>query len=281
MNESTAEPTRLEYIEVAPGIRLHVRDWGHGRPIVLIHGWPFSNDMYDYQMTELAEKGFRAISISLRGFGKSDKPWGTYDYDVYADDLKAILDQLDLRDVTLGGFSMGGAISIHYLARHKGSRVSKLALFAAAAPVWTKREDYPYGLERSEADALIKAVDVDRPRLFADFGKIFGLTETSVNPGLAAWLHSIGMQASPYAVAQSVVALRDTDLSPELATIDAPTAIFHAVGDKICPFAFAEEMAKRIKNARIIRFEKSGHGLFLEEKEKFNRELIKFASEGS
>ena len=194
---------------------------------------------------------------------------------------KSTVEPTRLKDVTLGGFSMGGAISIHYMARHKGSRVSKLALVGAAAPVWTKREDYPYGLERSEADALIKAVDLDRPQLFADFGKIFGLTETSVNPGLAAWLHSIGMQASPYAVAQSVVALRDTDLRPELATIDVPTAIFHAVGDKICPFAFAAEMAKRIKNARIIRFENSGHGLFLEEKQKFNHELIKFASEGS
>ena len=279
MNKSTVEPTRLEYIEVTPGIRLHVRDWGEGRPIVLIHGWPLSNEMYDYQMTELAEKGFRAISISLRGFGKSDKPWGPYNYDVYADDLKFILDHLDLKDVTLGGFSMGGAIAIHYMARHKGSRVSKLALVGAAAPVWTKREDYPFGLERSEADALIKAVDLDRPQLFTDFGKIFGRTETSVNPGLAAWLHSIGMQASPYAVAQSVVALRDTDLRPALTTIAVPTAIFHAIGDKVCPFAFAEEMARRIKNARIIRFENSGHGLFLEEKHKFNHELIRFASE--
>ena len=123
MNKSTVEPTRLEYIEVAPGIRLHVRDWGEGRPIVLIHGWPLSNEMYDYQMTELAEKGFRAISISLRGFGKSDKPWGPYNYDVYADDLKSILDQLDLKDVTLGGFSMGGAICdpLHGASQRKPS----------------------------------------------------------------------------------------------------------------------------------------------------------------
>jgi pimeloyl-ACP methyl ester carboxylesterase len=279
MNTIAVASTRSECIEVPPGIRLHVRDWGQGRPIVLIHGWPFSNDVYDYQMAELAEKGFRAISISLRGFGKSDKPWGTYNYDVYADDIEAILNQLDLNDVTLGGHSMGGAIAIHYMARHKENRVSKLALFGAAAPVWTRREGYPYGMQKSEADVLIRAVDIDRPQLLTDFGKIFGLTETSLNPGLAAWLHSIGMQASPYAMAQSLVALRDTDLRPELAMIGVPTAILHAVGDKICPFAFAEEMAKGINNAKMIRFENSGHGLFLEEKEKFNLELIKFAGE--
>jgi len=277
----TIKPTRLEYIEVAPGIHLHVRDWGEGRPVVLIHGWPLSNDMYDYQMMELVENGFRAISISLRGFGKSDKPWGAYNYDVFADDTKAVMDQLGLNDATLGGFSMGGSIAIHYMARHGASRVSKLALFGAAAPSWTKRENYPYGMERAEVNALINAVSIDRPQLFADFGKIFGLTETSLNPGHAAWLHSIGMQASPYAVAQSLVALRDADLRLELAAIDVPTAIFHAVGDKICPFVFAEEMAKAIKTAKIIRFENSGQGLFLEEKEKFNRELIGFAGEGS
>ena len=116
--------------------------------------------------------------------------------------------------------------------------------------------------------------------MLADFGKIFGLTETSINPGLAAWFHAMGMQASPYAMAQSVAALRDTDLRPDLATIAVPTAIFHAVGDRICPFVFAEEMARGIKNSKIIRFEKSGHGLFLEEKEKFNHELMAFAKKG-
>jgi pimeloyl-ACP methyl ester carboxylesterase len=199
---------------------------------------------------------------------------------VYADDLKAVLDHLDVNDVTLGGHSMGGAVAIHYMARHQGSRVSKLALFGAAAPIWTKREDYPYGLPKSEADALMEAVDIDRPKLLADFGKIFGLTETSINPGLAAWLHAMGMQASPYAVAQSVAALRDTDLRSELATIAVPTAIFHAAGDRVCPFVFAEEMARGIKNSKIVRFEKSGHALFLEEKEKFNHELMAFAKEG-
>jgi pimeloyl-ACP methyl ester carboxylesterase len=282
MNTIAATPTRSERVEVSPGIRLHVRDWGQGKPIVLIHGWPFSNEVYDYQMGELAKKGFRAIGISLRGFGQSDQPWGTHNYDVHADDIEAVINQLDLDDVTLGGHSMGGAIAIHYMARHKENRVSRLALFGAAAPVWTRREDYPYGMQKSEADALIRAVDIDRPQLLTDFGKIFGLTETSLNPGLAAWLHSIGMQASPYAMAQSLVALRDTDLRPELTMIGVPTAIFHAVGDKICPFDFAEELAKGISNAkmiRVIRFEKSGHGLFLEEMDRFNLELIKFANE--
>jgi len=280
MKPNTVHPTRLEYLEVSQHVRLHVRDWGQGQPIVLIPGWPFSNDMYDYQMTELAEKGFRAISISLRGFGKSDKPWGAYNYDVYADDLKNVMEQLDLSGVTLCGHSMGGAIAIRYMSRHKESHVSKLALFGAAAPVWTKRDDYPYGTEKSDVDLFIKAVDQDRPQLLSNVGKKFGFSQTSLNPGLWSWLQSIAMKASPYATAQSLIALRDTDLRSELPSISVPTAIFHSEKDKICPFEFAKEMSKKIKNSKIIRFEKSGHALFVEEKEKFNEELIRFATEG-
>ncbi|MBF0206402.1 MAG: alpha/beta hydrolase [Oligoflexia bacterium] len=272
--------TRLEYIEVSPNICLHVRDWGEGRPIVLIPGWPFSDEMYDYQMTELAEKGFRAISISLRGFGESDKPWGVYNYDVYADDLKNIFEQLDLANVTLCGHSMGGAIAIRYMSRNRGDHVSKLALFGAAAPLWTKREDYPHGINKADVDLLIMGIHQDRPKLLSDIGKKFGLSEATLNPGLWSWLQNIGMKASPYASAQSLIALRDTDLRSEMSSISVPTAIFHSVDDKICPFVFAEEMSKKIKKSKIIHFQNSGHALFVEEKEKFNYELINFVSEG-
>lgn len=269
-----------EFIEVEPGVKVHIRDWGKGKPIVLIPGWPLSDEMYDYQLTELAEKGFRPISITQRGFGKSDQPWGSYNYDIFADDIKSILDQLDLRDVLLCGHSMGGAIAIHYMYRHKGNRVEKLALFGAAAPSWTKCEGHTHGLEKTEVNKLIKGVDTDRPKLMNDFGKIFGQNETSINPGLSNWIQLLGMDSSPYAMKQCLIALRDNDLSRELTEIKVTTAIFHALQDKICPFAFAEEMNKAIKKSRIISFENSGHGLFLEEKEKFNQELLNFANEG-
>src|SRR5580692_5724545 len=125
-----------EYIEVAKNVRLHITDVGKGRPVVLIHGFPLSDEMYEYQYEALAKAGFRAIGITMRGFGQSDKPGTGYSYDTYADDIKAVLDQLQLDNVVLGGFSMGGAIAIHYMGRHHGAHVSKLALFAAAAPCW-------------------------------------------------------------------------------------------------------------------------------------------------
>ena len=272
-----ASTGREDYIEVENNVRLHVTDIGEGKPIVLVHGWPLSNAMYEYQYQYLVEKGFRIIGITLRGFGKSDKPYGAYNYDVYADDIKAVLDKLDINDATLGGFSMGGAISVRYVTRHHAAHVSKLVLFGAAVPVWTQRADFAIGLTKSQVDELISLSRTNRPQLLEDFGTIFAATETAVSPGLGAWLGAINMEASPYATTQSLIALRDTDLRPELSEINIPVAIFHGTKDKICDFSLAEEMEKGIKNSVIVKFEESGHGLFIEELEKFNTELEKFA----
>src|SRR5665647_1889307 len=111
---------RAEYIEVEPNVRLHITDMGEGRPIVLIPGWPLSDEMYEYQYNDLVIKNFRVIGITLRGFGKSDKPYGAYDYDTHALDIKNVLNKLDIKDAVLGGFSMGGAIALHYMAASKG-----------------------------------------------------------------------------------------------------------------------------------------------------------------
>jgi len=270
---------RAEYIEVEPNVRLHVTDAGEGRPIVLIPGWPLSDEMYEYQYNDLINNNFRVIGITLRGFGKSDKPYGKYDYDVHASDIRKILNQLKIQNAVLGGFSMGGAIAIRVAAAYEGAYISKLALFGAAAPIWTKRDDFPYNLPKSAVDDLIKLNNLDRPKLLSNFGKIFSATETALNEGIANWLNGINISASSFATAQCLIALRDTDLRNDLAKIKIPTLIMHGKKDKICSFDLAEQMNAGIANSHIIVFEKSGHSLFLEETQKFNTELIQFAKE--
>ena len=272
-----ASPGREEYIEVEPNVRLHVTDLGDGKPVVLIHGWPLSDAMYEYQYNTLLENGFRVIGITLRGFGESDKPYGQYNYDVFADDIKVILDKLKIQDATLGGFSMGGATVIHYMAKHKSAHVNKLALFGAAAPVWTKRSDFPFGLwTKEDVNGLIALNGTDRPQLFANFGQIFGASPTSVAPGLGQWLGTINQQASSYAMQEGLKTLRDSDLREDLKQITVPTLILHGKQDHICSFDLAEQMKAMIKTSTLIAFEKSGHALFLEEREKFNTSLIEF-----
>jgi len=282
MNTKTEKSTpgiraRAEYIEVEPNVRLHVTDAGEGRPVVLIPGWPLSDEMYEYQYNDLINNNLRVIGITLRGFGKSDKPYGRYDYDVHALDIYKVMTELKLEDAVLGGFSMGGAIAIRVASTDKESRISKLALFGAAAPIWTKRDDFPYNLPTSAVDELIELNRTDRPKLLANFGKIFSATETSLNEGIASWLNGINISASSYATAQCLVALRDTDLRKDLSKIKIPTLILHGKKDKICSYDLAEQMKAAIAGSHLIAFENSGHSLFLEETKKFNAELIRFA----
>jgi pimeloyl-ACP methyl ester carboxylesterase len=278
VDKSKTRTSRAEYIEVEPNVRLHITDAGEGRPVVLLPGWPLSDEMYEYQYNDLINKNFRAIGITLRGFGKSDKPFGEYNYDVHASDIKKVLSKLDIKDAVLAGFSMGGAIAIRYTSLYNGTHIAKLVLCGAAAPIWTQRSDFPFNLPRSAVDELIKLNNKDRPKLLSDFAKIFSATETSLNEGIGSWLNGICISASSYATAQCLIALRDTDLRDDLAKIKVPTLIMHGKKDKICSFDLAGEMKAGIKNSHIVAFENSGHSLFLEETHKFNAELIKFAT---
>jgi pimeloyl-ACP methyl ester carboxylesterase len=271
------ELARAEYIEVEPNVRLHISDAGAGRPVVLIHGWPLSDEMFEYQYNALIEKKYRVIGITLRGFGKSDKPYGEYNYDIHALDIKRILNKLEITDAVLVGFSMGGAISIRFVSSDSGAHVSKLVLVGAAAPIWTQRKNFPYNLPKSAVNDLIEQNYTDRPKLLSDFAKIFSATETSLNEGISSWLNGICLSASSYATAQCLIALRDTDLRSDMAKIKIPTVIMHGKKDQICSYDLAEQMKAGIKNSHIVPFENSGHSLFLEETQKFNSELIKFA----
>jgi len=269
--------TRAEYIEVEPNVKLHISDGGEGRPIVLIHGWPLSDEMYEYQYNDLIKNKFRVIGITLRGFGKSDKPYGKYNYDVHALDIKRVLDILEINDAVLVGFSMGGAIAVRYLSIYSGAHVSKLVLAGAAVPLWTNRKDFPFNLNQSSVDELIILNYTDRPKLLNYFARIFSATPTSLNKGIGNWLKGIGLSASSYATAHCLVALRDTDLREDLEKIKMATLIMHGKKDKICSFDLALQTNAGIANSQLVAFEESGHSLFLEESEKFNDELIKFA----
>ncbi len=272
-----ASPGREEFIEVEKNVRLHITDIGEGQPIVLIHGWPLSDAMYEYQYQYLSRKGFRVIGITLRGFGKSDKPYGKYNFDVFSDDIKVVLEKLKIQNAVLGGFSMGGAVVIHYVMKYNAAHINKLALFAAAAPSWKQREGYPYGVSDNEAANLVKQTLTNRQDLIAGFGASFPATEGNISKNVEKWLENINLEASPYAITESIKSLLDLDLRPELAKIKIPVAIFQGTQDKLCGFELAEQLHHGIKNSYIVKFENSGHALFVEEMEKFNTELETFA----
>ena len=271
---------KLEFITVEPKVDLHIRDWGSGKAVVFLPGWPLGHEMFEYQFNQLPQLGYRCVGITQRGFGKSSKPWGEYTYDVFAQDLKQVLETLDLKEVTLVGHSMGGAVALNFVAKNMSERVSKLVLVGAATPSFIRRPGFPQGLGSRDVDDLMELCEKDRAQLNENFGKIFFKNEDTVSKKMAEWYFSMGMEASPQATLACLATLRDTDLRGALSRVNIPTLVFHSPQDKICPFALGQATVAGIKGARMVEFENSGHGLFYEEKEKFNQELIAFVNEG-
>lgn len=267
------------YIQVEPDVKIFVEDINPmGKETILfIHGWPLNHNAYEYQFNELPKMGYRCIGIDTRGFGKSDRPKSGYSYNTLSDDVRGVVEALKLQNFTLGGHSMGGATAIRYMARHKGYGVSKLALFGAAAPSLTMRPDFPYGLPKEEVTKLIKETYNDRPKMLRDFGDIF-LFQYATQP-LSDWFFQLGLEAAGWATADCAVTFRDESLFTDLEKINVPTLILHGIHDKVCLFPLAEAMKRGIRNAKLVPFNYSGHGLFYDERDKFNKELTQFIKE--
>ena len=144
------------------GTAIYYKDWGSGKPVLFSHGWPLDADMWDVQMEFLASRGYRAIAFDRRGFGRSSQPWSGYDYDTFADDIAQLIEHLDLDQVTLVGFSMGGGDVTRYIARHGSERVAGLVLLGAVTPLFIKTADNPEGVDKSVFDGMLAAVKKDR-----------------------------------------------------------------------------------------------------------------------
>jgi non-heme chloroperoxidase len=259
-------------ISVARNVNLYVEDWGAGKTIVFLHGWPFDHRIFDYQMIALAKRDCRVIAVDLRGFGQSDKPWDGNNYDTWAIDTGKVISELILRDVTLAGFSTGGAIAAHYVARRIDTRISKLALISA--PLLTavgKPED------KQAIETDIENILEDRPKFMREYLK--RMMNTPISQENRDWIASLGMAASVRACVRGLEELRDRDLRPALINVRIPTRFFHGTMDRIVPFSLAQAQVKLIKGATLVPFENSGHALFWDEKERLVQELDKFAAE--
>ncbi len=267
----------MEYrVEVEPGVRVYLNDINPSgkRPILFLHGWPVDHRMFEYQYNELLSRGCRCIGMDMRGFGRSDRPVSGYGYDRLADDVRAAVEFLHAGDLTLAGHSTGGAVAVRYMARHGGYGVSRLALIAAAAPSLIRRPGFPYGIARAEVENILEATAADRPQELRDFGRIFFYRK--VTPALSDWFFLMGLGAASWATLAVSRAWLTETLFDDLGKIAAPTLILHGVHDRVCLFPLAVAQHEGIAGSVLVPFENAGHGVFYEEREKFNRELMRF-----
>ncbi|WP_188454801.1 alpha/beta fold hydrolase [Virgibacillus oceani] len=264
------------YVKVEPDVNIYVEDINRKSQHVIffVHGWPANHNLFEYQYNVLPAMGYRCVGIDIRGFGKSDKPWEGYSYDRLADDIRCVVEALGLHNFTLAGHSVGGAIVIRYMGRHRGYGVSKLALFGAAAPSFIQRPGFPYGLEKEDVNGLIQQVYNDRPNMLADLTNMFFYLP--ITKRFSDWFFQMGLEASGHATANVLVSLREETLFSDLETIQVPTLLFQGVHDQICLPPLALALNQGIRNSKLIWFEHSGHGLFWEERDKFNAELADF-----
>ncbi|MDP4145986.1 MAG: alpha/beta hydrolase [Bacillota bacterium] len=268
------------YVKVEPKVKVYIEDINPEgtKTILFLHGWPGSHKLFEYQFDQLPKMGYRCIGMDTRGFGNSDKPYSDYDYDRLADDVKCVVDVLNLQDFTLAGHSTGGAMAIRYMARHKEFGVAKLALFAAAAPSLIKRPYFPYGLEKEAVIKIIEGTYSDRPKMLKDFGDTFFFQ--NITEAFSDWFFQLGLQAAGWSTAAIAKTwLGEEKLFSDMEKITVPTLILHGIHDKIVPFPLGEVQKRLIRNSTLIPFKYSGHGLFYDQCIKFNEELIKFVEE--
>lgn len=288
---SAAEPAAKaessgSYISTSDGVQLYYKDWGprNGQVVVFSHGWPLSSDSWESQMLFLADKGYRVVAHDRRGHGRSSQPWEGNDMDHYADDLATVIETLNLRDVTLVGFSTGGGEVARYIGRHGTSRVKKAVLVSAVTPLMVRTPDNPTGVPIDAFDGLRKASLENRSQLYLDIasGPFFGFNRpgAKVSQGLIDSFWRQGMQGGHKNTFDSIKAFSETDLRPDLKKFDVPTLLIHGDDDQIVPIDNAARAAhKLIKGSKLIVYKGGPHGITDTHKEQLNQDLLKFLRE--
>ncbi|HML37963.1 MAG TPA: alpha/beta hydrolase [Bacillota bacterium] len=264
------------YVKVEPDVKIFVEDLNPegNKAILFIHGWPANHNLFEYQFNQLPNMGFRCIGIDTRGFGNSDKPFTGYTFDTLSDDLRAVIEALDLRDITLVGHSNGGGIVSRYMGRHKGYGVSELVLVAAVAPSFVKRPDFPYGVDRETILQIIQGTFNDRPQMLRNFGDTFFYKH--ISQAFSDWFFNMGLQAAGWSTAAIARMWLKEVFFSDLQSIHIPTLIIHGIHDKIIPFDLAEIQHELIRDSILVPFQYSGHGVFYDQKDEFNKVLADF-----
>lgn len=273
----------MPHFRASDDTRLFYRDWGTGSPVVFVSSAGLSSDMWQYQMLGLTEAGLRCVAYDRRGHGRSDDPGSGYTPDVLADDLAALLDQLDLRDVTLVGHSMGSAEVVRYLTRHGDARVSRIVLVGATTPFLHKTADNPDGVDGAAAEAVRASWRTDLPRWVTDNAAAFfgeGLAGCTTSPRLQEWLlRDLTRTSLQAAVECNRNVVFEADYRADVRAISIPTLLIHGDSDASCPLEITgAKTAELVPHSRLVVYANAPHGLFLTHVRRLNEDLLAFVT---
>src|ERR671918_570290 len=270
----------MSFIKTKDGTEIYYKDWGEGPAVTFSHGWPLNSDMWDGQMLFFAQHGFRVVAHDRRGHGRSSQAWSGNDMDGYADDLAAVIEALDLKDITMVGHSTGGGEVARSIGRYGTKRVARAVLLAAVPPILLKSATNPEGLPIEVFDGLRAALAKDRSQAYKDFAPLFfgaNRPGAHVSQGVLDqfWLWS--MQSGLKNAYDSVKAFSETDFTEDLKKFDVPTLVLHGEDDQIVPVHdSARKSAKLIKGAKTIYYPGAPHGITATHQDQINAELLAF-----
>jgi len=265
-------------------IDLYYEDLGSGKPVVLIHGYPLNGHSWERQTMALLDAGYRVVAYDRRGWGRSSQPTTGHDYDTYAADLKELLEQLELTEIVLCGFSMGTGEVTRYLGAYGSDRVEKAVLFGAIPPFLLKTDDNPEGVDGAVFEGIKETVLKDRyawfKQFFDDFYNVDKLAPERI--GEQAWQASfnvacMGSAYSSYACVDTWL----TDFRDDLPKIDVPTLVLHGTEDRILPYeATAARLTDLIDEVKVIPVEEGPHNIGWTHPEVVNPLLLAFVENG-
>lgn len=270
----------MSFVTAKDGTEIFYSDLGTGRPVVLIHGWPLTGDSWDKQANFLAEQGLRVVHYDRRGFGRSGQPWTGYDYDTMAADLNVLMEELDLTDATLVGFSMGGGEVVRYLSRYGTDRVTSAVLVSAVTPYLLKTDDNPDGVDVKVFDDIEADLRKDRPAFLKEFGsKFYGrsVVHHTVSEPVLEWTQSMALTGSLRSTLATAKAWATTDFREEMQRITIPILVIHGTSDVTVPIdSSGRRSAKLLPNANFKEYDGEPHGLFITAADQLNRDLLQF-----
>lgn len=267
--------TRISHVTAKDGTKLFVQDCGSGRPVLLLSAWTFNSSVWGSQIAALNAHGFRCVAPDRRGHGRSELPSTGYDLDTLADDVAAVIEQCDLREVTLVAHSMGTIEAVHYLGRHGSQRVAKLVLVAPTTPFLIKTEDNPAGVPKAAIDAQNEAIARDFPKWIAENEAPFFTPGTP--EATRAWIRQM-MLSVPLPVALACrTTISSADLRAAAAAIDRPTLIVQGDKDASAPLALTgARTAALIESSKLKVYEEAPHALPLTHGDRLLSDLLAF-----
>lgn len=267
-------------------VGVHVQDaGGPGRPIVLIHGWPLSGESWSAQVPALAAAGYRPITYDRRGFGRSDKPGSGYDYDTLTEDLGALMEELDLHDVTLVGFSMGGGEVARYVTKYGQDRLHSVVFASAVTPYMMQTDDNPDGpLTKEQAAAMTADLTADRDTFFDKFTTQFFSVNGDLKVTEAQRQQAIVLcqQSDEKAALACMASFGSEDFRADLPEVSVPTLVIHGDGDVVVNFqGSGERTHAAIPHSHLKVLAGAPHGCNVSHPGEFNGALLDFLAEAS